>query len=149
MILDYLRGRGIKVLPGFCQASCFLVSEELKSFEILTWNSCQHGDVQVIFKDAAKIQNGPQRSTSKFKVRNYSNYTTHFQWYGDVQVTFFRFYWNSKWLPQINFFVCAKRQKLMWEIIHILQSGNVQVNLLKFKMATKSWLFKYLWPQKL
>ena len=40
------------------------------------------------------------------------------------------------------------------EIIQISQShhppsGNVQVILLKFKMATTSRLFKYLWPHKL
>ena len=28
---------------------------------------------------------------------------SHSPWYGDVQVTFSRFYWNSKWPPQINF----------------------------------------------
>ena len=43
----------------------------------------------------------------------------------------------------------SKTQKLKSEIIHILQShyppsGNVQVILLKFKMATTSRLFKYL-----
>ena len=43
----------------------------------------------------------------------------------------------------------AKTQILKSEIIHILQShyppyGNVQVILLKFKMATTSRLFKYL-----
>ena len=48
-----------------------------------------------------------------------------------------------------NFFVGAKTHKLISEIIQILQShnpplGNVQVVLLKFKMATTSQLFKYL-----
>ena len=52
------------------------------------------------------------------------------------------------------FFVGAKTQQLKSEIIHILQSHyppsrNVQVILLKFKMATTSPLFKYLFPQKL
>ena len=45
-----------------------------------------------------------------------------------------------------NCFVSANTQKLWTEIIYILQShyppsGNVQVILLKFKMATKSRLF--------
>ena len=51
-------------------------------------------------------------------------------------------------------FVVARTQKLKSEIIHILQShypssGNMQVILLKFLMATTSRFFKYLWPQKL
>ena len=56
---------------------------------------------------------------------------------------------------QLHFFLWAQKLKnLKSEIIHILQShyppsGNVQVILLKFKMATTSRLFKYLWPQKL
>ena len=48
-----------------------------------------------------------------------------------------------------NFFVSAKTLKLKSEIIQILQCyqppyGDVQVILLKFKMATTSRLFKYL-----
>ena len=48
-----------------------------------------------------------------------------------------------------NFFAGAKTHKLKSEIIQILQSHylplrNVQVVLLKFKMATTSRLFKYL-----
>ena len=63
--------------------------------------------MQLIFKDATKIQNGRK------------------------------------------FFVGAKTHKLKSEIIQILQLhyppfGNVQVILLKFKMATTSRLFKYL-----
>ena len=45
-----------------------------------------------------------------------------------------------------NFFVVAKTQKLKSEMIHILQShyppsANVQVILLKFKMATTCQFF--------
>ena len=43
--------------------------------------------------------------------------------------------------------VVAKTQKLTSEIIHISHyppSGNVQVILLKFEMATTSRLFEYL-----
>ena len=52
------------------------------------------------------------------------------------------------------FFVGAKNSKIEIRKNHILQShyppsGNVQVILLKFKMATTSRLFKYLLPQKL
>ena len=50
-------------------------------------------------------------------------------------------------MNELHNFFCS--QKLKSEIIHILQShhppsGNVQVILLKFKMATTSRLFKYL-----
>ena len=52
-------------------------------------------------------------------------------------------------MDELNNFLWA--QKLKSEIIHILQSflhyppsGNVQLILLKFKMATTSRLFKYL-----
>ena len=49
-------------------------------------------------------------------------------------------------MNNLIFFVGAKTQQLKSEIIHILQShyppsGNVQVILLKFKMATTSRLF--------
>ena len=63
-------------------------------------------------KDATKIQNGRQKSTPKFcvgsktlnlNVWNYSNFTITFPTYGDVQVIFLRFCWNSKWPPRINF----------------------------------------------
>ena len=38
---------------------------------------------------------------------------SHFPRYGDVQVIFLRFYWNSKWPPWINFiFSCAKTEKI-------------------------------------
>ena len=38
---------------------------------------------------------------------------SHFPRYGDVQVIFLRFYWNSKWPPWINLiFSCAKTEKL-------------------------------------
>ena len=54
------------------------------------------------FEDATKFQNGRQRSTPIFlwaqKLQNLES-----ERYGDVQVTFSRFYWNSKWPPQINF----------------------------------------------
>ena len=74
--------------------------------------------------------------------------------YGDVQVIFFRGLLEFKMaaMDELHNFLWA--QKLKSEIIHILlsqypPSGNVQVILLKFKMATTSQLFKYLGPQKL
>ena len=69
------------------------------------------GMCEWFFWDATQIQNGRQRSTLKFFVgaktvklefRNFSNFPITFPRYGDVQVTFSRFYWNSKWPPQIN-----------------------------------------------
>ena len=54
-------------------------------------------------------------------------------------------------IDDVIFLVGVKFQKLLSEIIHILQlglhhppSGNIQVILLKFKMATTNRLFKYL-----
>ena len=52
-------------------------------------------------------------------------------------------------MDELHSFCGRKTQKFKSEIIHILQShyppsGNVQVILLKFKMATTSRLFKYL-----
>ena len=75
------------------------------------------------FEDATKIQNGRQKSNPK----NFVGAKTlklmseiilislsHSPPYGDVQVTFSRFYWNSKWPPRIsfNFLVGAKTQKI-------------------------------------
>ena len=76
---------------------------------------------------------------------------SHFPRYGDVQMIFLRFYWNSKWAPWINFIFSCGRKNWKIEIIvqsHYPPSGNVHVILLKFKMATTNQLFKYLWPQK-
>ena len=58
-------------------------------------------------------------------------------------------------MDELHIFLWAQNiQKLTSEKNHILQShhppfGNVQVILLKFKMATTSRLLKYLLPQKL
>ena len=85
------------------------------------------------FKDATKIQNGRKRSTSKkfvgAKTQNGRYGSTsifseseitqillsHSPPYGDVQVTFSRFYWKSKWPPWINFnfLVGAGTQKII------------------------------------
>ena len=70
--------------------------------------------MQVILKDAIKIQNGHQRSALKFivgaktlklKYRNYSNFIQilNSPGYGDLHVIFEWFYWNSKWPPWMNF----------------------------------------------
>ena len=81
---------------------------------------------------------------------------SHSPRYGDVQVMFSsRFYWNLNRPPWMNFIFLVglrKTQKLKSEIIqfsHYPPSWNVHVILLKFKMATTSRFFKYLWPQKL
>ena len=68
--------------------------------------------------------------------------SSHSQQHGNVQVIF-------KDATKIHFFVGAKPLKLKVRKNNILQShyppsGNVQVILLKFKMATTSRLFKYL-----
>ena len=69
------------------------------------------------FKDATKFQNGCQRSTLKFfvsakttklKKKIIQILLSDFPQYGDVQVIFLGFYWNSKWPPWINFiFSCG------------------------------------------
>ena len=72
---------------------------------------------------------------------------SHSPRYGDVQVTFSRFYWNSKWPPQINFnfFLgggVKKLKNLKSKIMQILLShsprcGNVKVIFLRFYWNTK------------
>ena len=58
--------------------------------------------------------------------------------YGDVQVTFSRFYWNSKWPPRINFnfLVGAKTQKIslvnFFKFYHHIPSNMCMCN----------WFFK-------
>ena len=78
------------------------------------------GVCKCLFNDATKIQNGSHRSTLKkivgaktFKSEIIQILLSHFRPYGDVQVTFSRFYFNSKWPPRIkfNFLVGAKIQK--------------------------------------
>ena len=44
----------------------------------------------------------------------------------------------------MNFIIFCRRKNSKIEV-----KNNVQVILLKFKMANTSRLFKYLWPQKL
>ena len=78
---------------------------------------------------------------------------SHSPRYGDVQGIFLRFYWNSKWPPWINFIFFCWRKNWKIEISYVVQShyppsGNVHMMRMKFKMATKNRLFKYLWPQK-
>ena len=59
------------------------------------------------FKMAVRGQLQKILWAQKLNVRNYSN-STMTPPYGDVQVTFSRFYWNSKWPPRINFnFFCG------------------------------------------
>ena len=74
-------------------------------------------------KDAAKIQNGRQRSTLFFPLK-----------YGDVQVTFLKVFFNSKLPSWINFsfFVGEKTQNIKGDIFQIIPShspryGDVQV----------------------
>ena len=88
--------------------------------------------------------------TQKIESGNYSNFTITFPtiWRcaSDFKVSP---KFKMAALDELFFFVVTKTQKLKSEIIHILQShyppsGNVQVILLKFKIATTSRLFKYL-----
>ena len=93
-------------------------------------------------------------NTQKLKVGFYSNFAITFPAIWRCAGDFLRFYWNSKCPPWMNLIIFGGRKKLKSEIIHILQSHhppsvNVQVILLKFKIATTSRLFKYLWPQKI
>ena len=85
---------------------------------------------------------------------------SHFPPYGDVQVTFSRFYWNSKWPPRINFnvLVGAKTQKInlviffTFSIIFLAICGcasDFLKMLQKFKMAARSQLKIFLRAQKL
>ena len=111
------------------------------------------------FQDAIKIQNGHQSvgaKIQKLKVGNYSNFTITFPTTWKCAGDFFKVLLKFEMAAMDklhNFFVGAKTDKLRSVIIHILQSyyplsGNVQVILLKFKITTTSWLFKYLCPQK-
>ena len=83
------------------------------------------------------------------EVGNYSIFTILFPTIWKCGGDFFRVFLKCKMAAMDelhNFFVVAKNQKLRSEIIHILQShyppsGNVQVILPKFKMATTSRLF--------
>ena len=120
------RGIGILVPLGFCPASSVRRKEVIwtsgvtfscgrknskttgKFFDIPS----KMGMCEWFFRDATKIENGRQRSAPKFfvvvktlklKIRNFSILLSHSPRYGNVQVTFSRFYWNSKWPPQINF----------------------------------------------
>ena len=130
------------------------------------------------FKDATKIQNGRQKSnpnffvcakTLKLNVRNYLNFTITFSTIWRCAGDFFRFHWNSKLPPRINFNLFRSRKhkslKLFKFYNHIphdmemymcffqgfteIQNGrHVWTKTQKFKMATTSRLFKYLWQQK-
>ena len=53
--------------------------------------------MKVSFKDATKIQNGRHGSTQQKKSEIIQILLSHPPRYGDVQVTFSKFYWNSKW----------------------------------------------------
>ena len=75
----------------------------------------EHVDVQFFFKDATKIQNGRQKSTSKFfvgaktlklKVRNYSDFTITFPTIWRCAGDFFRVLQNFKMAAkdQLQFF---------------------------------------------
>ena len=155
------------------------------NFNITFLATCEYASD--FFKDATKIQNDRQKSSSKFfvgaKTLKLHNHIPHnmemcrwffkvllkfkmapteqlkFFWgrknsqtqllqshsprYWDVHVIFLRFYPNLKWPPSINFIFFCGRKNSKIEV-----RNNVQVILLKFKMATISRLFIYLWPQK-
>ena len=102
------------------------------------------------FLGFAEIQKGRHGSISiflrlqKLKVVNYSDLQSHTPQYGDVHVILPRFYGNSKWPPCMKYTIFCGRRNSKIEV-----RNNVQVILLKFKMATTSRLFKYLCPQKL
>ena len=92
------RGSGILVAAGFCPAAGV-------RRHIFLW-----GQKQVLY--ATKIQNCRQKSTPNFFVGAKTlNLTSeiiqisqlHSPQYGDVQVMFLRFCWNSEWPPRINF----------------------------------------------
>ena len=114
------RGRGILVAPGFFPASgvtfsCWRKKSKTTGQIFLKF---QHnirsnmGMCKWFFRDATKIQNGRQRATLNFFVgaktlklkvgKIIQILLSHSPWYGDVQVSFSKFYWNSKWPPQIN-----------------------------------------------
>ena len=71
------------------------------------------------FKDATKFQNGRQRSSLNFlwaqKLQNLKLEIIQILLsprYGDVQLIFLRFYWNSKRPPWINFiFFCESKNR--------------------------------------
>ena len=97
------RGRGILVAPGFRQASRFLVGAKTTGQFFLNFNMtflATWGCAR-----ATKIQNGRQRSTPKFfvgtktlklKSEIIQILRSHSPQYGDVQVTFSRFFMKFK-----------------------------------------------------
>ena len=112
------------------------------------------------FKDATKFQNGRQRSTPNFfvggktlklKVRNDSNFTitllSHSPQYGDVQVIFSRFYWNSKWPPWINFiFFCGRKN---WKI-EISNNSHCTITMITHHLEMCMWYYWNLkWPPQI
>ena len=85
---------------------------------LATWGWANMGMCKWFFKDATKFQNGRQRSTPTFfvgvKTKIIRILLSHSPRYGDVQVTFSRFYWNSKLPPWINsIFSCGRKN---WKI---------------------------------
>ena len=159
------RGRGILVAPGFCTASGVKTTGQyvLKFYHHIPSNM---GMSKWFFRDATKIQNGRQMSTLKFFVgaktlKLIQISLSHSPWYGDVQVTFSRFYWNSKWPPQINFDFLGgvETQKIclvnfFWNFnITFLATWGCASDFLKmlpnFKMAARGQLQIFLWAQKL
>ena len=116
------------------------------------------------FKDATKFQNGRQRSISNFFVGTKTLklksgiiqiLLSHSPRYGDVQVTFLRFYWYSKWPPQINLNFCGGAKTHFFSNFNIIflaawgcASDFLKI-LPKFKTAARGQFQIFLWVQKL
>ena len=87
-----------------------------------------------------------RQALKTLKVRNYSNFMITFPTISRCAVDFFKALLKLKMaaMDELHLFLVVKTPKLKSEIIHILQShyppsGNVQVILLKFKMATTTF----------
>ena len=79
------------------------------------------------FKMAARGQLQKNLGAKNLKSEIIQILLSHSPPYGDVQVTFSRFYWNSKRAPRINFnfLVGAKTQKIsLFNFLEILTSHS-------------------------
>ena len=103
---------------------------------LATWGcACDFLKMLQKFKMAARGQ--PQIFLWEQKLQNFKSeiiqiLLSHSPWYADVQVTFSRFYWNSKWPTLPTIWRCA--------------SDFLKVSL-KFKMAAMDKLHIFLWAQ--
>ena len=102
------------------------------------------GRLQIVLS-AQKLQN--------LKVGNYSNFTVTFPTIWSCASDFFKVLLKFKIAAMDKLHIFLSAQKLKIEVSnnshctvqsHYPPFGNVQVILLKFKMATKNRLFKYL-----